>query len=71
MRTWSIELGGTITRDIIWREVDAETEAEVREICAVELPTYRVRSIIPASPSDTLSSPLTRRKPSGENSSTT
>lgn len=48
MRTWSIELGGTITRDIIWRETEAETEQEVREICARELPSYRVRSIIPS-----------------------
>lgn len=71
MQTWNIELSGTITRDIIWREVDAETEQEVREICARELPTYRVRSVIPASPSDTLSSPLIPPTPSGGNSSTT
>lgn len=47
MRTYSIELSGTITRDIIWREVDAENEDQVRAICAQELPSYRVRSVIP------------------------
>lgn len=45
-RTWSIELSGTITRDVIWLEVDAETEQKAIEIVAMELPTYRVRSII-------------------------
>lgn len=71
MQTWSIELSGTITRDIIWREVDAETEQEVREICAREMPMYRVRSVVLASHSDPLSSPLIPPKPSDENSSTT
>lgn len=70
MKTWVIELGGTFTRDIIWREVDAETEAEVREICAREMPYYRVRSITPAKPS-TISSEITRSpSTSGGNSST-
>jgi hypothetical protein len=71
MQTWSIELSGTITRDIIWREVEAETEQEVREICARELPTYRVRSIIPASLSDTSLKASTQPSPSDENSSNT
>lgn len=46
MPRYSIELSGTITRDIIWREVDAIDENEVRSICASEMPTYRFRSII-------------------------
>ena len=47
MPRYSIELSGTITRDIIWREVDADDEDEVRAICAEEMPTYRVRSVVP------------------------
>jgi hypothetical protein len=47
-KTWHVELSGTITRDIIWRECDAEDEAEVRRICKASLPSYRVRSILPA-----------------------
>lgn len=70
MQTWSIELSGTITRDIIWREVDAENEDEVRKICARELPSYRVRSILPVDPS-TPSLPNTGSpNTSDENSST-
>ena len=68
MQVWRIELGGTVTRDILWREVDAETEQEVREICARELPTYRVRSIAKAL--DPCSTPSTSRMPSTKNSST-
>jgi len=45
MKTYRLELAGTITRDIIWRECDAESEAEAREIAARELPTYRLRAI--------------------------
>ena len=52
MRTWTIELGGTISWDIIWREADAETEAEAAAICAAELPTYTVRSIVPVDNSE-------------------
>lgn len=66
MQTWSIELSGTITRDIIWREVDAETEAEVRQICAKELPTYRVRSVLLVEPSTTSSPSSTSPPTSGE-----
>lgn len=53
MPTYNIELRGTITRDIIWREVDAKDETEVRQICAQEMPTYRVRSVLTVEPSTT------------------
>jgi hypothetical protein len=46
MKTYSVEVGGTITRDIKRYEVDAESEDEVREIVARELPYYAVRNII-------------------------
>ena len=69
MPTYSIELSGTITRDIIWREVDAENEDEVRKICAQEMPYYRVRSILPADPSDTPSKASTSPIGSDANSS--
>jgi hypothetical protein len=49
MPTFKIELGGTITRDIIWRECEAADELEVRQICERELPYYRVRSVSLAS----------------------
>lgn len=45
MKTFRLELYGTITRDIIWRECDAEDEAEARAIAAAELPTYRLNAI--------------------------
>lgn len=45
MKTFRLELYGTITRDIIWRECDAENEAEAREIAARELSTYRLNAI--------------------------
>lgn len=45
MRTWLVELRGTITRDVKYMEADAESEAEVREACAAEFPSYRVHSI--------------------------
>ena len=45
MKTYRVELGGTITRDIIWRECDAESIADVHRIAAIEMPTYRVRSV--------------------------
>lgn len=47
MRTWLVELRGTITRDVKHMEADAESEAEVREACATEFPSYRVHSITP------------------------
>lgn len=52
MKTFRLELAGTITRDIVWRECDAETEAEAREIVAREMPTYRLRAIaeVPVGP---------------------
>lgn len=45
MKTFRVELGGTITRDIIWRECEAEDIAEVHHLAALEMPTYRVRSV--------------------------
>lgn len=45
MPTYQVELAGTITRDILWRELDAKDEAEARQICAAEMPTYRLRAI--------------------------
>lgn len=48
MATFQVRLYGTITRDIICREVDAESEAEVMAICASEKPMYRVQTILPA-----------------------
>lgn len=66
MQTWRIELSGTITRDIIWREVDAETEAEVREICAREMPMYRVRSCLPVEDLTPSSQNLPSQNTSGE-----
>lgn len=56
MRTWDVELRGTITRDIKRYECDAETEAQVREICARDAPNYRVHAITlrqKSGPSDT------------------
>lgn len=45
MKTFRLELYGTITRDIIWRECDAKDEAEARAMAAAELPTYRLNAI--------------------------
>lgn len=41
MPTWDVELRGTITLDIKYLECDAETEAEVRQACAAEMPNLR------------------------------
>ena len=58
MDTFEIALYGTITRDIKYFECEAESEDQVREICARDAPTYRVHSI-------------TRRQKSGPSDSTT
>lgn len=57
IRTWSVECYGTITRDIRWVEVDAETEQAAREAVMHAMPRHRVMSVIPSDassgPSDT------------------
>lgn len=44
MKTYRIELRGVITRNIIWRDVEADSVAEARQIAEVEYPTYRIVS---------------------------
>lgn len=46
MKVYRAELSGIITRDIIWREVDAVDEAQAKAMFAEFLPGYRLRSII-------------------------
>lgn len=46
MKIFQAELSGIITRDIIWREVDAVDEAQARAMFAEALPGYRLRSIV-------------------------
>lgn len=53
MNTYKVELFGTITRDIKWVECGAADEDEARQICAHEMPLYRVNKVELASgPSD-------------------
>lgn len=46
MKTYRFELYGTITRDIIWREAEFESEEEARAAVAEAYPTYRVNCLI-------------------------
>jgi hypothetical protein len=45
MPRYIIRLRGSITREFVHRECDAYDEEHVREICAEEMPNYRVHSI--------------------------
>ena len=45
MRIFQAELAGTITRDIIWKEVEAVDETQARAMFAETHPGYRIRSI--------------------------
>ena len=41
---------GTITRDIRWVDIEAETEADAIAAALAEMPTYRVEIVIPIDP---------------------
>ena len=45
LKEFRVVLYGTITRDIRHMTVDAATEDEARNICATEMPSYRLHSI--------------------------
>lgn len=59
MPTYIIELRGTITRDIKWLEVEAQSEAEARAKAQATFQTYRMTAVECVSPS-TPSSESTR-----------
>lgn len=46
MNIYSIEVHGTITRDIKWYEVDAESVEQAREVAQKSLgPNYRINAV--------------------------
>ena len=50
MITWSIRMRDTITRDIRWIDIEAETEDDAKDAAMAEMPTYRVEIVIPMDP---------------------
>lgn len=49
MGTWSVEIRGTITRDIRWVQVEATSMGEALEKAVAQHPTYRAKAIRSAS----------------------
>lgn len=43
---WSVEMSGTITRDIVWIEVTASSAGEAEMAATRQKPSYRVRSVV-------------------------
>lgn len=47
MKYW-IELRGVITRDVIWRIVEAATESDAVQIAAQKYPNYKIHKVEPS-----------------------
>ena len=52
MTTWSVRMRGTITRDVRWVDIEAETEEDAKATAVAEMPTYRVEIVVPMDPVD-------------------